>query len=46
MTSSTQSRTVRRLTIDIDASFDDFRARYEEAAPAYDLAARLPQLPN
>ena len=44
MTSSTETRTVRRLTIDIDASYDDFRARYEEAAPAYDLAARLPQL--
>jgi hypothetical protein len=43
MTSSTESRTVRRLTIDIDAPFDDFRARYEEAVPAYDLAARLPQ---
>jgi Domain of unknown function DUF302 len=46
MTSSTQSRTVRRLTIDIDVPFDEFRARYEEAAPAYDLAARLPLLPN
>jgi hypothetical protein len=44
MTSSAQSRTVRRLTIDVP--FDDFRARYEEAVPAYDLAARLPQLPN
>jgi hypothetical protein len=42
MTSSVQSRTVRRLTIDVP--FDDFRARYEEAVPAYDLAARLPQL--
>ena len=46
MTSTAQSRTVRRLTIDIDAPFDDFRARYEEAAPAYDLAARLPHLPD
>ena len=46
MTSSTQSRTVRRLTVDIDAPFDEFRARYEEAVPAYDLATRLPQLPN
>jgi uncharacterized protein (DUF302 family) len=44
MTSSVQSRTVRRLTIDVP--FDDFRGRYEEAVPAYDLAARLPQLPN
>jgi hypothetical protein len=46
LTSTTQTRTVRRLTIDIDAPFDDFRARYEEAAPAYDLAARLPHLPD
>ncbi|HEV3364720.1 MAG TPA: DUF302 domain-containing protein [Acidimicrobiia bacterium] len=46
MTSSTHSRTVRRLTIDIDAPLDDFRARYEEAVPAYDLASRLPQLPD
>jgi hypothetical protein len=43
MTSSTQTRTVRRLTVDIDAPFDEFRARYEAAVPAYDLAglARL-----
>ena len=46
MTSSTQTRTVRRLTVDIDAPFDEFRARYEEAVPAYDLAARIPQLPD
>jgi hypothetical protein len=46
MTSSTQSRTIRRLTIDIDVPFDDFRARYEAAAPAYDLPARFPQLPD
>lgn len=46
MTSSTQTRTVRRLTIDIDAPFDEARARYEEAVPAYDLAARVPQLPD
>jgi hypothetical protein len=47
MTSSAQtnSRTVRRLTIDID-DFDEFRARYEDAAPMYDLAARLPQFSN
>ena len=47
MTSSAQthSRTVRRLTIDID-DFDEFQARYEDAAPMYDLAARLPQLSN
>lgn len=43
MTSSAQTRTVRRLTIDVDAPFDDFRARYEEAVPAYDLTTRLPQ---
>jgi hypothetical protein len=43
MTATTHTRTVRRLVIDID-DFDDFRARYEDAAPAYDLAARLPQL--
>ena len=46
MTSSTQSRTVRRMTIDIDAPFDEFRVRYEDAAPAYDLVTRLPQLGN
>ena len=46
MTSSTQSRSVRRLTVDIDAPFDEFRARYEEAVPAYDLATQLPQFPN
>jgi hypothetical protein len=46
MTSATtQTRTVRRLVIDVD-DFDDFRSRYEDAAPAYDLAARLPQLSN
>ncbi|MCA1841797.1 MAG: DUF302 domain-containing protein, partial [Actinobacteria bacterium] len=38
--------TVRRLIIDIDAPFDDFRARYEDAAPAYDLQARIPQFSN
>jgi hypothetical protein len=43
MTATTHTRTVRRLVIDID-DFDDFRARYEDAAPAYDLAARIPQL--
>jgi hypothetical protein len=45
MTSSIHTRTVRRLVIDVD-NFDDFRTRYEDAAPAYDLAARLPQLSN
>ena len=37
MTASAAPRTVHRLTIDIDAPFDDFRARYEAAVPAYDL---------
>lgn len=45
MTSSAHTRTVRRLVVDVD-DFDDFRTRYEDAAPAYDLAARLPQLSN
>jgi Domain of unknown function DUF302 len=44
MTSSVQSRTVRRLTVDIDASLEEFRARYEDVVPTYDLAARIPQL--
>jgi len=42
MTSSTHTRTVRRLVIDVE-DFDAFRARYEDAAPAYDLAGRVPQ---
>jgi len=41
MTVSVVPRTVHRLVIDIDAPFDEFRARYEAAAPAYDLASRL-----
>jgi hypothetical protein len=45
MTSSIHTRTVRRLVIDVE-DFDDFQARYEEAAPAYDLAGRIPQLSN
>ena len=45
MTSSTHTRTVRRLVIDID-DFDDFRARFEAAAPAYDLAGRIGRLSN
>jgi hypothetical protein len=45
MTSSVHPRTVRRLVIDVD-DFDAFRARYEDAAPAYDLASRVPQLSN
>jgi hypothetical protein len=43
MTATINTRTVRRLVIDVE-NFDDFRARYEDAAPAYDLAARIPQL--
>jgi hypothetical protein len=46
MTSSVQTRTVRRLTVDTDAPFDEFRARYEDAVPTYDLADRIPQLPD
>jgi len=44
MTATVVPRTVHRLVIDIDAPFDEFRARYEAAAPAYDLArvARFP----
>jgi uncharacterized protein (DUF302 family) len=37
MTPSTQTRTVRRLTVDVDAPFDEFRSRYEAAVPAFDL---------
>ena len=33
-------RTVHRLVVDVAAPFDEFRARYEAAVPAYDLAAR------
>lgn len=43
MTATIHTRTVRRLVIDVD-DFHDFRARYEDAAPAYDLAARIPHL--
>jgi hypothetical protein len=43
MTATIHTRTVRRLVIDVD-NFDDFRARYEDAAPAYDLAGRIPHL--
>ncbi len=43
MTATIHTRTVRRLVIDV-GDFDDFRARFEDAAPAYDLAARIPQL--
>ena len=45
MTSSVHTRTVRRLVIDVE-DFDDFRDRYEAAAPAYDLAGRVGQLSN
>ncbi len=37
MTWSAVPRTVDRLIVDIDAPFDEFRARYEAAVPAYDL---------
>jgi len=36
-------RTVNRLVVDVDAPFDEFRARYEAAVPAYDLAALAPK---
>jgi hypothetical protein len=35
-------RTVHRLVVDIAAPFDEFRARYEAAVPAYDLPAAVP----
>src|SRR4051812_46787648 len=35
-------RTVHRLTVDVEAPFDEFRARYETAVPAYDLPALTP----
>jgi hypothetical protein len=38
MTATVLTRTVRRLVVDIDAPFDEFRARYEAAVPAYDLS--------
>jgi hypothetical protein len=38
MSSTATPRTVHRLVVDIDAPFDEFRARYEEAVPAYDLS--------
>src|SRR4051812_34813557 len=34
-------RTVHRLTVDVAAPFDEFRARYEAAVPAYDLTAAV-----
>jgi hypothetical protein len=37
MTATVIPRTVHRLVIDIDGPFDEFRARYEDAVPAYDL---------
>jgi hypothetical protein len=45
MTSTTVPRTVHRLVVDIDAPFDEFRARYEQAVPAYDLS-RVVQFSN
>jgi hypothetical protein len=38
-TATAVPRTVHRLVVDLDVSFDDFRARYEEAVPRYDVAA-------
>jgi hypothetical protein len=37
MTATVESRTVRRLTVDVGVPFDAFRARYERAVPAFDL---------
>ena len=37
MTTTTAPRTVHRLVVDLDIPFDEFRARYEQAVPAYDL---------
>ena len=45
MSSTATPRTVHRLVVDIDAPFDEFRARYEEAVPTYDLAG-LAQFSN
>lgn len=38
MTWSAVPRTVDRLVVDVNAPFEEFRARYEAAVPAYDLA--------
>ncbi|HYT38934.1 MAG TPA: hypothetical protein VEN99_05460 [Acidimicrobiia bacterium] len=38
MTATASSRTVRRLVVDIDGPFDEFRAKYERAVPAYDIS--------
>jgi len=46
MTSSVVPRTVHRLVVDIDGPLDEFRARYEAAVPAYDLAAAVTRLPT
>ena len=37
MTWSAVPRTVDRLVVDVKAPFEEFRARYEAAVPAYDL---------
>ena len=39
MTWTAAPRTVHRLVVDVDVPFDEFRARYEAAVPAYDLTA-------
>jgi hypothetical protein len=38
VTWSAVPRTVDRLVVDVNAPFEEFRARYEAAVPAYDLA--------
>lgn len=45
MTWSAVPRTVDRLIVDVGVPFDEFRARYEAAVPAYDLA-RLAAVSN
>jgi hypothetical protein len=37
MTWTAVPHTVNRLVVDVDVPFDEFRARYEAAVPAYDI---------
>jgi hypothetical protein len=39
MTWSAVPHTVNRLIVDVDSPFDEFRTRYEQAVPAYDITA-------
>lgn len=45
MTTTAEPRTVHRLVVDVDIPFEEFRARYEQAVPAYDLT-KLGQFSN